>query len=48
MLLLKQLWQRWKRHLLYLRSAHVVKNPNSQIEFKVGDIVLIEGNAKEK
>ena len=49
MLLLKQLWQRWKRqYLLDLRSAHVVKNPNSQIEFKEGDVVLIEGNAKNK
>ena len=49
MLLLKQLWQRWKRqYLLDLRSAHVVKKPNSQIEFKAGDNVLIRGNVKNK
>ena len=49
MLLQKQLWQRWKRqYLLDIRSAHAVKIPNSQMEFKVGNVVLIEGNAKNK
>ncbi|CAL1270780.1 unnamed protein product [Larinioides sclopetarius] len=48
MLLLKQLWRRWKQqYLLDLRTAHSVKNPNSHAEFKVGD-VLIEGNTKNK
>ena len=46
MFLLKQLWQWWKRqYLLNLRSAHAVKISNSQTEFGVGDIVLIERNA---
>ncbi|CAL1272271.1 unnamed protein product [Larinioides sclopetarius] len=35
MLLLKQLWRRWKQqYLLDLRTAHSVKNPNSHAEFK--------------
>ncbi|GFY11899.1 integrase catalytic domain-containing protein [Trichonephila clavipes] len=48
-LLLKQLWHRWKKqHLLDLRTAHSVKNPETHPELKVGDVVLIEENTKNK
>ncbi|GFY68601.1 integrase catalytic domain-containing protein [Trichonephila inaurata madagascariensis] len=48
-LLLKQLWHRWKKqYLLDLRTAHSVKNPETHPELKVGDVVLIEENTKNK
>ncbi|GFW80639.1 uncharacterized protein TNCV_3234911 [Trichonephila clavipes] len=48
-LLLKQLWYRWKKqYLLDLRTAHSVKNPETHPELKVGDVVLIEENTKNK
>ncbi|GFY62916.1 integrase catalytic domain-containing protein [Trichonephila inaurata madagascariensis] len=49
-LLLKQLWHRWKKkqYLLDLRTAHSVKNPETYPELKVGDVVLIEKNTKNK
>ncbi|GFY70406.1 uncharacterized protein TNIN_258111 [Trichonephila inaurata madagascariensis] len=48
-LFLKQLWHRWKKqYLLDLRTAHAVKNPETHSELKVGDIVLIEENTKNK
>ncbi|GFY39626.1 uncharacterized protein TNIN_116181 [Trichonephila inaurata madagascariensis] len=48
-LLLKQLWHRWKKqYLLDLRTAHSVKNPETHPKLKVGDVVLIEENIKNK
>ena len=47
MLLLKQLWTQWKlQYLLDLQTAHCMKNLNSQTNFKVGDVMLIERNTK--
>ncbi|GFX54996.1 uncharacterized protein TNCV_4356521 [Trichonephila clavipes] len=45
-LILKQLWK--KQYLLDLRTAHSVKNPETYPELKVGDVVLIEENTKNK
>ncbi|GFS90530.1 uncharacterized protein TNCV_4097311 [Trichonephila clavipes] len=48
-LFLKQLWHRWKKqYLLDLRTAHSVKNPETHPELKIGDVVLIEENTKNK
>jgi hypothetical protein len=48
-LLLKQLWSKWKSHyLLDLKTAHSLKNPSSQAPLKVGDVVLIEEDTKNK
>ncbi|GFY48674.1 integrase catalytic domain-containing protein [Trichonephila inaurata madagascariensis] len=48
-LLLKQPWHRWKKqYLLDLRTAHSVKNPETYPELKVGDVVLIKENTKNK
>ncbi|GFW96481.1 DUF5641 domain-containing protein [Trichonephila clavipes] len=37
-----------KQYLLDLRAAHSVKNPETHPELKVGDVVLIEENTKNK
>ncbi|GFY52881.1 uncharacterized protein TNIN_388831 [Trichonephila inaurata madagascariensis] len=48
-LFLKQLWHRWKnQYLLDLLTAHSVKNLETHLEPKVGDLVLIEENTKNK
>ncbi|GFS32225.1 uncharacterized protein TNIN_168651 [Trichonephila inaurata madagascariensis] len=39
---------RKKQYLLDLRTAHSVKNPETHPELKVGDVVLIEKNTKNK
>ena len=39
---MKQLWL--QQYSLGLQTDHAVKTPNSHSEFKVSDVVLIEGN----
>ncbi|XP_054706547.1 uncharacterized protein LOC129216358 [Uloborus diversus] len=48
-LLLRQLWIKWKQqHLLDLRTVHSLNNPNKQPALKIGDVVLIEEDSKNK
>ncbi|GFW43001.1 integrase catalytic domain-containing protein [Trichonephila clavipes] len=48
-LLLKQLWRRWKeQYLLQLKTANHFKTPSVHKNFKLNDVVLVEGNVKSK
>ncbi|XP_054706599.1 uncharacterized protein LOC129216409 [Uloborus diversus] len=48
-LLLRQLWIKWKQqYLLDLRTVHSLNNPNKQPALKIGDVVLIEEDSKNK
>ncbi|XP_054716905.1 uncharacterized protein LOC129226328 [Uloborus diversus] len=48
-LLLRQLWIKWKQqYLLDLRTVHSLNNSNKQPALKIGDVVLIEEDSKNK
>ncbi|GFX10592.1 uncharacterized protein TNCV_2584131 [Trichonephila clavipes] len=48
-LLLKQLWRhRKEQYLLQLKTVNHFKTPSVQKNFKLNDVVLVEGNAKPK
>ncbi|GBO18127.1 hypothetical protein AVEN_72965-1 [Araneus ventricosus] len=48
-LLLKQLWRRWKeQYLLQLKTVNHFKTPSLHKNLKLNDVVLVEGNVKSK
>ncbi|GFX35987.1 integrase catalytic domain-containing protein [Trichonephila clavipes] len=48
-LLLKQLWRRWKeQYFLQLKPANHFKAPSVHKNLKLNDVVLVEGNVKSK
>ena len=47
--MIKQLWKKRKQqYLLDFKTAHSLKNSTPQTELKVGDVVLIEEDRKNK
>ncbi|GFY59366.1 integrase catalytic domain-containing protein [Trichonephila inaurata madagascariensis] len=48
-LLLKQLWRRWKKqYLLQLKTVNNFKTPSVNKNLKLNGVVLVDGNAKSK